>query len=913
MDLLEERILLELRFRALLYINDLPHYHGPQWRALLGNLLRPYLPEGLGLTAAGISPQIVELGVMAFDKGDPIRLGLSFPARSADAVARMLAKFNYASDISRGHFQPGRTIALEAVIDRVSGRAWDTAGSVNPAILGQDIIMEEIEELAGLDSFHLLFHSPLRLARPKSHSSTGHRFCDEEFFLRHQSDDPSLPLAHFIERLRFSSSDFSFSNRQSVSNLRITGGALPWLDVPYGKTDQKTLGGTVGILRVTGHPSKDMAELLVAGQYAGAGKNAAFGFGYYRIPELDTTCRVLPLSRGRSLLERVAAPGALKAALYKLPNSSPGPDGITVGDLKKAGDHWITEFSERVISGNHIPGEVKHYRMPKDDGGYRTISVQNSADKMLHASATAHLTPVINRLLSDSAWAYRKGFGRKGAATALKNALSTGYDTGLKADIAAFFGSVDSTILGWLLEGFFPFDPLVKSILGWFSAADNSGGLPQGSPLSPVLSNLYLDRFDRDMKKAGFRLVRFSDDFALLFRNPEGASNALEKINNSLAHLGLELNPDKTSAIKPSEPVNFLGYQVSASGISEAPRYEDAGEEPWMPMFQEDWKAGTPVYLTSICRGCRSNGPSLMVKMSDESERKIPWKSVGRLVVVGRAAFSGGVVYRAVKQGIPITFIDVMGRSMGHLYPEGAEMPDLVALQEDIVDNKKYCLSLAKELVAAKIHNSAVLLRRNSLEPAELAAFEARARQCKNIESLRGVEGSAARVYFSDFAKLVEPFEFKGRVYRPPDGPINVMLSLGYTLLYNRLASVLKDKGFNPRIGLMHKSRGRHAALASDLMEDLRHVAERVTLALIHLKEISPEDFTIINKGGSAICRLSGEGFRRFIRRYEKTMAAKSSYGSGERISLNARLDEAADSLKRSLKLGIAYKALRIE
>jgi len=163
------------------------------------------------------------------------------------------------------------------------------------------------------------------------------------------------------------------------------------------------------------------------------------------------------------------------------------------------------------------------------------------------------------------------------------------------------------------------------------------------------------------------------------------------------------------------------------------------------------------------------------------------------------------------------------------------------------------------------------------------------------------------------FAELVAPLEFPGRSYHPPVGPVSSMLSFGYTLLYNRMATMLHDRGFNPRLGFFHQGRGAHAALASDLVEELRHIVDRVVLALVHKGEVKPDDFEVAQRRGVNISRLKGEGFRKFIGKFEGTMASKASYHGGERLSYNAYLDEIADNLRRALKLGIPYRALRID
>jgi CRISPR-associated endonuclease Cas1 len=415
------------------------------------------------------------------------------------------------------------------------------------------------------------------------------------------------------------------------------------------------------------------------------------------------------------------------------------------------------------------------------------------------------------------------------------------------------------------------------------------------------------------MEREGFRLIRYADDFVVLFPNGSDTEEGLRTVTQSLARLGLCLQPGKTVPVRPGEQIRFLGYMVSATEVADENDGKPGEDDAWLPMFRQQWLEGNPVYLTSVCRGAFSNGPYLVVNGEDENPEKIPWSRISRLVVVGRSSFSGGVVYRAVKEEVPVTFIDVLGKFRGQLVPSLYDPPALEPVQKECASDPAFCLSVAKLVVAAKINNSRVMLRRKNIEASDLKKLEEKAGAADDLDQLRGYEGAASRAYFAGLSSLVHPFEFKGRVYHPPDGPVNAMLSFGYTLLYNRLAAVLKDKGFNNRIGFFHQARGRHCALASDLMEEMRHVAERVVLALIRMKEVKLDDFEKMNIRGTETCRLKGEGFRKFIRRFEQTLAREISYHGGEKMSYNAYFDEMANNLKRSLMLKIPYLPMRID
>jgi len=895
--------LLELHFKTLAPIRKLPHFHGCHWSALLREMLKQYLPVGVGLADAGIAIQSVETGINTYEAGDAINLGLSFFPEHHQAISKCLDEFN-SQHVNSGHFQPGVTIQLEQVYCRISQQQWNPNRQV---VLTEELLAVEIDQLCNIQNFTLRFISPTRLTRPATKKQKGHRYCDEVYFSQREAEEN--PLGTIFQRLRH-------CPQEAADSLKICQANLYWLDVSYGKKVNKSIGGFVGEIQVRGTPDRHQAKSLILGQYGGAGKNFVFGFGYYTIPEVANISPIMPCKRGCSLLQRALDLPSLKEALKQLPNSSPGWDKLTVPDYRSAGDQALLTLAEQAWQITNFSRPVKSYKIPKSDGGSRQIQVQNAGERIVHRSLSNLLSPTIDRLLSNCSYAYRRGLSRRTAAREVSRLLEQGYHAGIKADIDAFFDSVSSERLLSLLSGLFPFEPAIDLISNWLSFAEKSGvsGLPQGGSLSPVLSNLFLDRFDRNMQDENFRLVRYADDF-ILFLPPEFNVNAgLEKVKLSLSRLGLQLNSTKTSILHGKKSIKFLGCLISATGINddekELPIISEGGE--WSPLFKDDWDIGQPVYLSTLCRGAKSKGSHLVVQNDQGENEKISWNRISRIVVVGRSPLSGGVYYRCVKEDIPITFIDIIGRTRGQLLATSHVTTDLSSLQATAFCVENITLPLSREIVAAKIINSQAVLRRNDASRPQLNQLAARAKQATTFDQLRGFEGAAAKIYFSAFATLVSPFTFNGRVYRPPDGPVNAMLSFGYTLLYHRIAAVLREKGFNPRQGFYHQGRGNHSALASDLQEELRHLVERIVLALIHLKEIQPDDFVPYHHGGIRSVRLTGEGFRTFVRRFERTMEGKFNYGKRGQISYNGYLDEMAEALRRSLKLQIPYTALRI-
>ena len=921
--------LLQLSFKATRRIANLPFYHGQLWSALFRDLIRDYAGIALPLADMGFAVHPIETGRVAFSKGDTINLGLSFPFSYFEAIFTMLKSFN-AIPIVEGKLTPA-TLVLERITCRVSGEEytvppgghppspWQGNGEKTDSHRGKDDdppdqlavipynqahVEVDALQLMAFNTFQIVFHAPLRLKSPSLYKKrTNNTFIGWDAFQL----EPRDTLNKLWEFLTIS---------HSPSGIHVTDNTLVWLDCP---THDKTLGGVMGHLTLKGRLSKEAAEKIVRHQYVGIAKNRVYGFGFYHIPQLEKYTVVRPFTRGISLFDKAFSIHSLTGALNRLPNASPGPDGLTPADLKKAGPVFIENLSAALHDHRDIPGPILHYRKAKKSGGYRIIHQFNAKDKVIHRAIADALLTASETFFSNSSFAFRRGLNRKGAAEALTKAFDDGYQYGFKADIKAFFESIDTDSLCHLLSALFPFDPLPDTIGKLIDHTFSQGvtGLPQGSPLSPVLSNLYLDRFDREMGAANFKLIRYSDDFVVLHKSKTTKAFCLEAVEGALQKLGLALNPSKTMKIDTKRPFKFLGYEIVASSFKIDDQHKGVTEkEHWLPVFREEWQRGYPVYLTTLCRGAYSSGPHLVINYEEpQKAEEIPWNRISRIIVVGRSSFSGGIVYRAVKEDIPVTLIDIYGKVSGYVLSAVKPPVSSIEAQKAMVENPDFCLEFAREIIAAQIHNRHVILRRNNIREERLKTMASKALQAETVEQLRGYEGSAAHLFFQKLKELVNAhgFEFDKRVYRPPDNPVNAMLSFGYTLLYNRIATALRDKGLDPYHGFYHRKHGLHCALASDLIEELRHVIERVMLALIRLKEVKPDDFKISIRDGTPTCKVEDDAFRKFIRRYERVMGTTFKYTEHEKISYNAYIDEMIDKLIRAIKLKVPYTSLRIK
>ena len=337
-----------------------------------------------------------------------------------------------------------------------------------------------------------------------------------------------------------------------------------------------------------------------------------------------------------------------------------------------------------------------------------------------------------------------------------------------------------------------------------------------------------------------------------------------------------------------------IGQAVPADSVSPSPE-KPSGNQSWQEVFDPTWRSGRAVYLTSETGRVEVEDNVLVIQSEDVTPCRIPLADIGRVVIVGRPALGSDALLNLLRAGIVTDVVNHSGQAVGQLAPAGYAQARMRPLQERVAQDPERLVDFARQLVSAKLHNQRRLLARHGFVVEALAQLEQEASVCLNLASLRGVEGAGARIYFQYYGDLVAPWSFAGRSYRPALGPVNALLSMTYSLIHNRLASTLLFHGFDARFGFFHQGRGRHAALASDLIEPLRVAADRLILNILHKKMISEDD--VEGLGAHDVCRLRRGAWSTVIHGLEKIMASPFSDEDGEGRSLNERMDAQVRSL----------------
>lgn len=263
-----------------------------------------------------------------------------------------------------------------------------------------------------------------------------------------------------------------------------------------------------------------------------------------------------------------------------------------------------------------------------------------------------------------------------------------------------------------------------------------------------------------------------------------------------------------------------------------------------------------------------------VVRKAKQTLNDIPALKLEQVVLFGNINLTPAMITFCLAQGVDVAFISLTGKYRGRLQPEFSKNAVLRQQQYSQAINSDFCCRTAAAIVSGKIKNMMAMIRRqrrlreDGRSPVgELEAILPRVATARAVESLNGYEGSASAAYFAAFrGALKADWGFRTRNYHPPTDPVNVLLSLGYTLLYNNVHAAVNVVGLDPYMGYFHRPRHGHAALVSDLMEEYRAViVDPLILTALNKRILTEKDF---QRDASSRLVVQPEGLKRFLELY---------------------------------------------
>ena len=952
--------------------------------------LRPFLKELLQDKAAldaeqGIWVEAIESGRIVYAKGEEYRFNLFCLARAYPLLVSLLDQLRRLPQSYPGRRKQNglfhRNLQFIGLIDYFSQQAITHQDQL--FTYDQQALQRELDFWQAQDSIQLRFTSPARFKTRKKQA--GVPFIHDKGQI--QTGEIERRIYKALYNLDPETATLCPQNQPSYQQVS---DRLFWTDNASTQKDSGRLapfGGVLGDISLSqpDNGTPHLAQLILA-QYTGIGERRGYGLGRYRLQTRDGQGTTPAKTGAQTIRQRSATINTLEQACYNIARKHPWTRHYIDHNLhdfdselenlledKNALNHInLYTLAQSLKQGNYQASVLQGVILHQKDRHPRPLAIPPLQDRIAQRAVVEIMGVAIDQLATRHSYGYRKGMSRQQARDKILSYNRQGYRWFFEADIEEFFDLVSHADIENRLHSFFPDEPIIPLIMDWISAPvqfdgqtiPREAGLPQGSPISPMLANLMLEDFDADLEAAGMKLVRFADDFVILAKSRHQAQQAMQRAEQSLQEIGLVFNPDKTHIGEFSEGFQFLGYTFlndlalehkrpsqssqkltlnnipSASWLAKLLQYEPSRLTELNQTLDKKHRTndlsaivnthykddsqtklshndiGATLFITQPPKHLRQKNGKLEIleKDAQQASHRINWNQLNHIVLIGRHSYSQHVLHSALQQQINLHHLSSTGKYLGlsTATKASAEGPELWLQQSQHYQHPEQRLKLVQQLVESRIHNQRhVLLQRlrhdtqaNDTSQNHLKALQKlceQVTQSTEIEQIRGYEGNAAAHYFAQLSQWVpEDFGFEKRNKRPPRDPFNALLSLGYSILYSHTASILQIAGLYPWQGFYHQGYGRHMALASDLMEAYRHIIERTALTLLRAGQLKPEDFYRLDNGA---CQLTRDALRIYLNQLSQRMLKPiSSQTQPEPITLHQHILQNAFQLIRNIR-----------
>jgi len=580
-----------------------------------------------------------------------------------------------------------------------------------------------------------------------------------------------------------------------------------------------------------------------------------------------------------------------------------GADGVTLSAFAPRHETEFADLRRLIECDEYRPLPLLPITVEKklNSPETRTLMVPAVRDRVVQTAVGRQLGRAFEDDFLECSFAYRPHRSVDSAVARIRFWHDHGFRYVADADIDSFFDRISHDDLRRRLDERIGDARLRGLLVQWIQCPYWDGGatkprregIPQGSPISPLLANFFLSDFDLALEKAGYKLIRYADDFLVLASDAAAAGRALAIAQEQLEAMHLTLKQSKTRISSFDEGFHFLGvyflgrdlwipWKTSQQHrrVLAVPRPMPAAQvRRWLepvatttmarafaaaaeaaiaakPATEGEEDAMAYLYLTEQGSILRKIGNRLVVEKEDAILLDRPYHKLDAVLVFGNVQITTQAMIELMDCGIPLSFLSRQGEARGQLEPARGKNIPLRLAQYQLHAQPERCLALARQIIAAKLANSAAVLAHfgdreesGSMETQvalqQLAGAGEKALQAPSLEALDGVEGAAARLYFDTLMRRNKSgLTWPGRVKHPATDPINALLSFGYTLVVNELAGLLEAVGLDSYLGVLHQLDYGRRSLAFDLVEAFRApLVDRMVLTLLNRRQFGEADF----------------------------------------------------------------------
>jgi len=279
------------------------------------------------------------------------------------------------------------------------------------------------------------------------------------------------------------------------------------------------------------------------------------------------------------LLERILERDNLNRAYkqVKRNHGAPGIDGMTVEDAFS----WIRENRDELLQsireGSYKPSPVRRKEIPKSDGGVRKLGIPTVIDRVIQQGIAQKLQPIFEPIFSEGSYGYRPKRSAQQAIQKVKSYAKQGYGHAVEIDLSKYFDTLNHELLLNLLRKKFQDNRVIELIKKYLKSGVMENGVfskteegsPQGGPLSPLLANIYLNEFDKEMEGRGVKIVRYADDIVVLAKSKRAAVRLMKTCSRYLEdRLKLRVNVQKSKVVSvfAIKHFKFLGFCLGKNG-----------------------------------------------------------------------------------------------------------------------------------------------------------------------------------------------------------------------------------------------------------------------------------------------------------------------------------------------------------